>query len=189
MNKGDVIIIPTDTVYGLATRLYDKEGLEKIYEMKQRDLSKPIPLLVSSIEQVKSIAYVDDFAQKVMERFWPGPLTLVMKTTDEFKQQTGEETIAIRMPNHAKALSIIERIGILRVTSLNESGKKPLVNREEIEKQFGSKVKAIFWDTHKKKSNLASTVAKVEAGEVDIYRQGAISRDDILSLGANQIRI
>ncbi len=187
MNKGDVLIIPTDTVYGLATRLFDDEGLKKIYELKGRDLQKQIPILISSIDQLEGVCEYDDFTRKVMETFWPGPLTLILKTTDKFKQSTAEDTIAVRMPNHSKALFIIEQMGILRVTSLNKSGEPPLDDHKEIKKVFGPHVRAIFWQTKTDKPKLASTVARVENYQVDILREGVISAEDILSLRANKI--
>lgn len=188
MNKGDLIIIPTDTVYGLAARLYDEEGLEKIYELKGRDLSKQIPILISSINQLDDIAVYDDFAKRVMEIFWPGPLTIVLPTTELFKVRTGEDTIAVRMPNHSKALSIIDQSGVLRVTSLNKSGEPPLENQKMIMDMFGSKVRAVFWQSENfKPSNMSSTVAKIDGYDVEILREGSITKEDILSLRANKI--
>lgn len=189
MNKGDLLIIPTDTVYGLAARLFDDKGLEKIYALKGRDPSKPIPILISDIDQLEDIAVFDEFTRKVMETFWPGPLTLVLDTTEKFKRSTREETIAVRMPNHPKALNVIKRAGVLRVTSLNKSGEEPLEDRDEIRQLFGDDVVAIFWkkENEKKTQNLSSTVAKIKDDMVDILREGMITKEDILSLRANRI--
>ena len=188
MNKGDVIILPTDTVYGLATRLYDEVGLEKIYEIKGREQSKQIPILISDIEQLEDIATYDNFTKKVMEIFWPGPLTLILDTTEKFERKTGEKTIAVRMPNHSKALEIIQLCGVLRVTSLNKSGEPPMEDQKEIMNVFGSKVRAAFWQTpNYKPSNLSSTVAIVKEFDVQILREGAVTKEDILSLRANHI--
>ncbi len=187
MNKGDLIIIPTDTVYGLATQLFDEEGLNKIYALKGRDLSKQIPILISSVDQLEDIAHYDDFTYKVMEIFWPGPLTIVLNTTDSFKEKTGEESIAVRIPKHQKALEVLNLCGPMRVTSLNKSGEPPLENPEEIKALFGDKVKAIFWQGHTKRSDLSSTVAKISDGHVEILRQGAITKEDIASLRSNQL--
>lgn len=187
MNKGDVIIIPTDTVYGLATRLYDERGLEKIYEMKGRELSKQIPILISDISQLEDIASYDLFTQKVMEIFWPGPLTIVLKTREKFQEKTGEETIAVRIPNHPKALDVLQRFGPMRVTSLNKSGEPPLEDPNMIKEKFGHLVKAIFWQGDVKRSDLSSTVARISENEVEILRQGAITKEDIMSLRTNVI--
>lgn len=187
MNEGDVIIIPTDTVYGLATRLYDKKGLQKIYAIKARDLFKQIPILISDIEQLKEIAGYDGFTKKVMKIFWPGPLTIVLDTTEAFKRITGEDTIAVRMPKHPKTLDIINKQGVLRVTSLNMSGEPPLEDPAIIKAMFESKVKAIYWQGNYAKSNLASTVARISKDKVEILRDGAITKEDILSLRTNSV--
>ncbi len=187
MNKGDLIIIPTDTVYGLAARLYDEEALQKIYQLKGRDQSKQIPILISDISELKEIAEYDDFTLKVMETFWPGPLTIVLKTTELFESRTGEKTIAVRIPNHPRALYALRRCGVMRVTSLNKSGEEPLEDREKIQELFGSHVRAIFWQGKTKRLNQASTVASISQYNVEILREGAITKEDILSLRTNHI--
>jgi L-threonylcarbamoyladenylate synthase len=180
MNKGDLIVMPTDTVYGLAAMLYDEEALQKIYDVKGRDQSKQIPLLISSINQIKDIAIYDDQLKKIMEKFWPGALTIVMKTTQSFKQKTGEDTIAIRMPKHPKALALINDYGVLRVTSLNKSGEPPLESLEDIHKVFGHFVSEIHEHGEIAKSEISSTVISIVNGHIKILRQGEITREMLL---------
>ncbi len=179
MNKGELIVMPTDTVYGLAAMLYDEVGLHKIYEVKGREQSKQIPLLISSIDQIKDIAVYDDKIEKIMHKFWPGALTIVMRTTSAFKQKTGEDTIAIRMPKHPKALELINTYGVLRVTSLNKSGEAPLEDLKEIKDQFGDKVSEIYEHGNEPKSHVSSTVMIYLDGTIKILRQGSITIDDL----------
>ena len=94
MKKGELIIMPTDTVYGLCAMLYDQEALEKIYVLKGREQSKQIPILLSSIGEAKEIAIVSKEAEFIMERYWPGKLTIVLKATDLYKDKTSENTVA-----------------------------------------------------------------------------------------------
>lgn len=182
MNKGELIVMPTDTVYGLAAKLYDKEALQKIYEVKGRDQSKQIPLLISSIEQIKDIAIYDKHIEKLMRKFWPGALTIVMKTTPTFKQKTGEDTIAIRMPKHPKALALIHENGILRVTSLNKSGEKPLEDLNDIKEIFGSYVTHIYPHGDIEKSHVSSTVILIDGKDIKILREGPIKYEDLMQV-------
>ncbi|QWB96360.1 threonylcarbamoyl-AMP synthase [Mycoplasmatota bacterium] len=180
MNKGELIVMPTDTVYGLAAMLYDEIALQKIYEVKGREQSKQIPLLISSIDQIKDIATYDKKIKTLMDRFWPGALTIVMNTTDEFIKKTGESTIAIRMPKHPKALALIDEYGVLRVTSLNKSGEPPLESIEEIKKTFGHVVSEIYEQGDYLKSHVSSTVITFKNNKVIILRQGAIMLDELI---------
>ena len=79
MYLGDLIVIPTDTVYGLSAKLYDEKALAKIYQIKGRDESKKIPLLISKIEQLKDICIMSKLSQAFMKKYWPGPLTIILK--------------------------------------------------------------------------------------------------------------
>ncbi|MBE0701248.1 MAG: threonylcarbamoyl-AMP synthase, partial [Acholeplasmataceae bacterium] len=144
MKKGSVIVVPTDTVYGIACKLFDNTALERIYQIKGRDQSKQIPLLISNIKQLEDIILNTSYSKVLMHHFWPGPLTIIFRTNPSFRKKTHEETIAVRMPNHAFLLGLIEKEGVLRVTSLNRSGEPPLSNLEDIYQQFGTKVDDIY---------------------------------------------
>ena len=137
MKNGDLIIIPTDTVYGLAARLYDDEALEKIYKIKGRDKSKPIPILCSKMSDLLPIAETNIVSRAIMKNLWPGALTIVMPTTKQFFEMTGEKTIAARVPNHPVARELIEKYGVLRVSSLNKSGEQPMTDLRQIRNVFG----------------------------------------------------
>ncbi len=182
MYIGDVIIIPTDTVYGLAAKLYDEKALNKIYQIKGRDQIKQIPILVSKVEQLKDICEMSKLSLMFIKKYWPGALTLVLKTTPEFKLKTGEETVAVRMPKHPVALKLIDMNGALRVTSLNRSDEKPLSNLKEIEKRFGLLVKDIYPQGNITKSDISSTILDLTSKKIKIIRQGEISENEILAV-------
>lgn len=181
MYLGDLIVIPTDTVYGLAVKLYDEKALAKIYQIKGRDESKKIPLLISKIEQLKDICIMSKLSQAFMKKYWPGPLTIILKTTDMYKQKTGEDTIAVRMPDHPVALKLIDLNGPLKVTSLNKSNEKPLTNFKEIEKKFGPLVKEIYPQGNIVKSDISSTIIDLTTNKIVVVRQGEILESEILA--------
>ncbi len=178
MKNGELIILPTDTVYGLAAKLYDKEALEKIYQLKGREQSKQIPILCAKIEDLDEIAIISDDAKKLMLAFWPGAITFVLSTTQTFYEKTGEKTIAARIPNHKLALRLIETYGVLRATSLNKSGEPPMDDMNQIINIFGSDVHEIY-EQNETPSHVSSTVIDVSGEGFKMLRAGTITERDI----------
>jgi L-threonylcarbamoyladenylate synthase len=178
MKNGDLIVIPTDTVYGLAAKLHDLEALDKIYELKGRDQSKQIPILIANKTNLVHMVKMNAIAVELTRNLWPGPITFVFKTKPKFFALTGEKTVAIRMPNHPKAREIIEKYGPLRVTSLNQSGQPPLTDLDEIKRLFGPYVAEIF-EQDRDPSNLSSTVVDLTTPELKILRRGIVTEEDI----------
>jgi L-threonylcarbamoyladenylate synthase len=82
INRGGIAVFPTDTVYGIGCDPYNKDSVRKIYEIKSRNISKPFPVLVYSKDIAERIAFFDEFTKKIAEKFWPGPLTIILKLTD-----------------------------------------------------------------------------------------------------------
>lgn len=98
--KSNVIIFPTDTVYGIGASVYDQDGIRRIYEIKHRPLNKPLAVLCSSVEQIEEIAYLTDDARKLIKAFLPGALTIILRSKDKIKESMGLETIGVRIPNY-----------------------------------------------------------------------------------------
>ncbi len=92
MYEGDLIILPTDTVYGLAAKLYDDKALEKIYKIKGKKQSKQIPVLISSVEQLKDICIMSKFASELVKKYWPGALTIVLKQPQNTSKKQRRDT-------------------------------------------------------------------------------------------------
>lgn len=174
---GRVIIFPTDTVYGIGTKIFDIEGIKRIYNIKHRPLDKPLACLCYDLEQIKSIAVVNDVAIKLINKFLPGPLTLILKAKPEVKEKLGYETIGVRIPNHQLALSILKENGPMLTTSVNDSGYKPINEYEEIVIKYSNLVEDIY-NSYEKSSNLSSTVVKL-IDDIEILRVGQISLSDI----------
>jgi L-threonylcarbamoyladenylate synthase len=178
IKKNKIIILPTDTVYGIGTKINDKESLKKIYQIKKRDFTKPIAILFYSLEQIKDIVIIDIKIIKISLFFWPGALTLIVKTTPSFYNSTKEKKIGIRIPNHKLALNLLKDKGPLRVTSVNDSGQPPLNNFEEILNKYKHQVDYIY-PNNQKNSNTSSTVIDITVPSWRIIRKGNFSLEII----------
>ena len=172
-----VIIFPTDTVYGIGTPIFDLEGIKRIYKIKNRPLDKPLACLCSDLEQIKSICVVSSDAIKLINKFLPGALTLILESRPEVYEKIGYKTIGVRIPNYSKALDILKENGPMLTTSVNESGNVPLNEYEEIYKNYNDLVDYIY-DSDKSSSNHPSTVLSLIEG-VKVLREGDISLKDI----------
>ena len=174
MKNGSILIFPTDTVYGMGARLEDKKAYDKIYEIKKRDKEKMLPILISSTNDIKKIAVPNNRDIKIMECFWPGPLTVILKTNDSFFKKTSFKTIALRMPNHIKALKILKKYGPIWTTSLNDFYK--------IKEKYKKVAYKIYKDKFTEKDNYPSTVVDLTTDDIKILRDGIIKKEDIINL-------
>ncbi|WP_341266713.1 L-threonylcarbamoyladenylate synthase [Candidatus Phytoplasma fraxini] len=178
MHSHQIIIFPTDTVYGLGCSIYNYKGLTKIYQIKNRDPNKPISVLFSDLKQIKEIALIDNKIQKLALFFWPGPLTIIVFTHKKYFNLTKEKTIGIRIPNHPLALEILRNTGPLKTTSVNKSGEPPLNDYLEIKKQYQNKVDYIYLNNNFI-SNVNSTILDTTLSQWTILREGDISLSQI----------
>lgn len=182
LNNGAVGIFPTDTVYGIGCNALDCKALEKLYNIKQRSLNKPINILVSSIEMAKKyIENINTIEKELMNCFWPGGLTIIFQKSHIIPNllTAGFDTVGIRMPNNKVCLDIIDKFGFpLAMSSANISNKPPDNNLNSLMLDFSSKVDFIINDgeLHNK---IPSTIVKVEDNKINILREGSICRSDI----------
>ena len=180
LKESDIIVLPTDTVYGIGCKMQATDTLARLFEIKKRPFEKAIPVLVSSIEQANEFALFSEPELKLANHFWPGALTLILKTKKEFLALLGE-TVAVRMPRHKQTLEIIRKNGPLRVTSCNISGEKPLAYSSEIKKTFKDEVQHYVFDENETTfSNLPSTIVKLFNNNPEFIRIGEISQNQIL---------
>lgn len=173
---GKIICFPTDTVYGVGCILGDNEALNKIYELKNRDLSKPLAILVPSSESIMPfIKECPLIAKDLMDKYWPGALTIIFNKKenccDEFTR--GLSTIGFRMPNSKIALTVLEKFGPLATTSVNISNNPPINNLNQIIEHFGDKIDYIIEDKEIV-SEVSSTIIDVSKESPIILRQGNI---------------
>ena len=171
---GKIVCFPTDTVYGVGAMIDDKEGIDKIFRMKGRDQDKPLANLCANVEQIQPfIEEIQPFARELMNRYWPGALTLIFKTQEGIQIRNTKETIGFRMPNSEIALSILRRFSIMATTSVNMSGNKELNTLEEIEEMFGNQLDYLVID-QVELSKISSTVVDVRGEKSLVLRQGDI---------------
>ncbi len=134
IKRGEIIGVPTDTVYGFAADPYDESALERLYELKGRDDSKPISILVASVEQGLLLGALTDRALDLADQHWPGAVTLVVPRLDTVPEWLGDKkkrTIALRCPDHPVALELLELTGPLVVTSVNREDDQVVRTHEE----------------------------------------------------------
>jgi len=182
INQGGIAIFPTDTVYGIGCDPYNKESVEKIYEIKSRNISKLVPVLAYSKEIAARIAHFDEFTKTIVEKFWPGPLTIILKLTDEkLKESLNlKNKIAIRVPNHKCTLELLKKCDFLVGTSANISGCSSYTNPDECLKNLQDY--DILVDGGTITSKAESTIIEIEDGEIKIIREGSLTKEEILEL-------
>ena len=182
INQGGIAVFPTDTVYGIGCNPYNKDAVRKIYEIKSRDISKPFPVLAYSKEIVERIAVFDELAKKIVEKFWPGSLTVILKLTDESLKRTLNVTdkIAVRVPNHKCTLELLKKCNFLVGTSANISGHSSFTDPDECLKNIQKYDVFVNGGTISSKSE--STIIEIKDKEIKIIREGSLSHEEILGL-------
>lgn len=179
LNNGDVIIFPTDTVYGIGARVNDLVALEKIYEIKKRPKEKRLAVLCASIEDIEKIAYITDDAIKLINKYMPGGLTIILKSKEEVRNDFILETVAVRIPNHELALRILRENGPMATSSVNVSGAKPMNDYIEIIREFSEQVFYIYPNSCGL-SKVSSTIIDISKEEISLIRDGDIKFSEIL---------
>ena len=171
VQAGQTIAFPTDTVYGLGVISTDAQALERLKAAKGRPDSKPIPTMVASVEQLRTVACVDERAEKIAEAFLPGALTMVMKRQADLPEYmtNGWETIGVRMPDDAFAPML--------VSSANRSGEATGTTFEEVMRQLDGRIDGIVKGTCGCMS--ASTIIDLSQDEVKVLREGPITKAQI----------
>nr|AIF00227.1 Sua5/YciO/YrdC/YwlC family protein (rimN, SUA5) [uncultured marine thaumarchaeote KM3_12_F11] len=180
IENGGVIIFPTDTVYGIGCNPYDTNAVKKIYEIKSREKIKSLPVLASSIQIVKQISIIDEFTEKVIKKYWPGPLTLILKLKDKnLKESLNlEDKIAVRIPNSVCTLKLLNKCNLLVGTSANVSGDSSFTDPQECMKNV--KNYDVFVDGGTITSKGESTIIEIENEKIHVIREGALKKEDIV---------
>lgn len=135
LNQGGLAVFPTETVYGIGVNAFDEKAVSKLYEKKQRPLDKPLLMHISSIEMAEEIAYLDDIARKLIKKFTPGPLTLVVKSKKNLPEiaVAKGDTVGLRFPSNPFFIELSQKFGKpIAATSANISGEKSAVRTKEL---------------------------------------------------------
>ncbi|MFM1987042.1 MAG: hypothetical protein RIS18_1259 [Actinomycetota bacterium] len=179
--RGDLVVLPTDTVYGLGTDAFSKHGPQKLLAAKGRERNMPIPVLVGHVKALDGLAQrVDPITKSLAEAFWPGALTIVVKAQPTLQWDLGEtnQTVALRMPLNPIAIELLNAVGPMAVSSANKTGQPAATNVDEAISQLGESV-TIYLDGGQTPGNVASTIVDVSSGEIKVLRQGAIPLEEI----------
>jgi len=180
IKQGKIVVFPTETVYGIGTNGLDENAVKKLYEAKQRPLDKPISLLVSNMEMVNLIAKdITEIEYKIMEKFFPGPLTIILKKKDIVPDivTAGQGTIGVRMPSGEAARKLVELANVpIAAPSANISGQPSGTNLQEIKKHIEADY---YIDGGESELGVSSTIVKVVDGKPQILRQGKITLEEI----------
>lgn len=180
IKNGDVVAFPTETVYGLGADAWNPTAIQKIFTIKGRPSDNPLIVHVSSEEQIQKFSErIPDTAHILIEKFWPGPLSLVLHKKSKVLDAVtaGLDTVAIRMPDHAIALEFISQTGPLVAPSANKSGRPSPTKAEHVKADFGDHFPVI--DGKATKVGLESTVLDLTGDKPEILRPGSISRKEI----------
>lgn len=171
--RGEPVIVPTETVYGLACRPDIPGAVARIYQAKGRPETKPLPRMVATAEQVRGIVRAwPDAAERLAAAYWPGPLTLILHTSDG--------TIGFRIPDHPVIQALLMKVAVpLAVTSANRSGDTEALTAQDAAVALSGHV-PLALDAGPARGGIPSTVVDLSGPDVRILREGAISSADIL---------
>ena len=181
VRNGELIVLPTDTVYGIGADAFDPAAVRALLKAKGRGREMPPPVLIANADTVDALSMgLPAYARSLIEHFWPGPLTIVARQQPSLQWDLGDSrgTVAVRMPDHEVALAILERTGPLAVSSANKTGLTPAISAEVAEEMLGDDVAAIV-DAGLSPGGEASTIVDVTGDHGRILRRGALSLDDL----------
>lgn len=180
LKQGDLVVFPTETVYGLGASAWNPKAVQKIFEVKGRPSDNPLIVHISNVDMVKQFTpSVSARAKMLMQKFWPGPLTLIFKKRPEVPHviTAGLDTVALRMPAHPIALELIQLSGPLVAPSANKSGRPSPTRPEHIYADYGRKLPVI--DGGPCDIGIESTVLDLTSNPPVILRPGSITAADI----------
>ncbi len=181
--RGELVVFPTDTVYGLATRPDDPGATDRSFEAKRRPRHLSLPILVASTEEARTVGHFDERAERLVT-LWPGALTVVVPRAPASRSwQLGDEadTVGVRVPRHPLALAVLKASGPLAVTSANISGGSPAPTCDELHAIFGDLV-AVYLCQDEPLEGVASTVVDLAHGAARLVRAGALDPARIIEL-------
>jgi L-threonylcarbamoyladenylate synthase len=182
LQLGGLVAFPTDTVYGLAALPFKAKFIERLYIVKGRNSSKAISILLGNINHLNQVAaQMNSLASRLAERFWPGPLTLVVpRKTNLPDILSPDSTIGVRMPDHPVALTLLRQVGPLAVTSANLSGRGNATTAQEVVSQLGGRIHLVL-DGGETPGGVPSTVVNCTGSELIVLRSGPISLEMLQS--------
>jgi L-threonylcarbamoyladenylate synthase len=184
LQAGQLVVLPTDTVYGIAADAFSPSAEASLLAAKGRGRDMPVPVLVGSWRTLDGL--VDELGplgRRMVETFWPGPLTIVVRSAPSLAWDLGETrgTVAVRMPLQPVALEVLQQTGPLAVSSANRSGLPPAVDAQDAERQLGSSVR-VYLDGGPAGEPVPSTIVDLTGDHARVLRTGALDVDRLREL-------
>lgn len=181
VRRGLLVVVPTDTVYGLGADAFSPPAVQRLLATKGRGRDMPVPVLVASRAALQAVATsLPDSGYRLVDAFWPGALTLVVRHTPHLAWDLGDArgTVAVRMPDHPLALEVLRETGPLAVSSANRSGSPPATSAEEAVQAFGVEVE-VYLDGGPTAAAVPSTIVDLTGEVPAVLRAGALSPERI----------
>ena len=175
--KGALVVLPTDTVYGIGADAFRPSAVQSLLAAKGRGRDMPPPVLVGSVRAASAL--VEDlgpYGQELIDEFWPGGLTIVCRASRSLKWDLGESkgTVAVRMPQHPVALELLAETGPMAVSSANLTGHPPAMTAADAREQFGDAVE-VYLDGGQCETDIPSTIVDLTGDMPRLLRGGAVS--------------
>lgn len=185
VQRGALVVLPTDTVYGLGANAFSADAVTSLLAAKGRDRQSPPPVLIPDLRTVDGLGRdVPDGARALMEEFWPGALTVIVHAQLSLVWDLGDTqgTVALRIPDHAAALALLTRTGPLAVSSANVTGESAATDVSEAQKQLGESV-AVYLDGGEAPGGTASTIVDAtDPAGLRVVREGAIPSERLIDV-------
>lgn len=182
LDSAEIIAYPTETFYGLGVKYDQGEALERLYHIKQRPLDKAMPLIIGRTGLLTLVTHaISSAAERLMEKFWPGPLTLIFEACGNLSPYitAGTGKVAVRVPGKSFALDLARHLDYpITATSANITGMPPAETADRITDYFGNSICAVV-DDGKTPGQIPSTIVDVTGPEIRIMRQGIIPQKEI----------
>jgi L-threonylcarbamoyladenylate synthase len=181
VTRGELVVFPTDTVYGVATRPDDAEATARVFSAKGRPRERALPVLVASRDQARRVGAFDERAERLAGAFWPGPLTVIVPRADDavaWDLGGDPATVGVRMPHHVLALTLLAGTGPLAVTSANRSDQPTPSDCDGLVRAFGDLV-AVYLCQPEPPGGPPSTVVDLTGPRPRVQRAGAVSEQEL----------
>lgn len=187
LRRGELVVLPTDTVYGVAADAFNPGAVDALLAAKGRGRDMPVPVLVANQEMLAAlVGDLPEAAKALTAAHWPGALTVVVRHTPHLSWDLGDArgTVAVRMPDDEIALDLIARTGPLAVSSANRSGHPPATTMLDARLQLGASV-AVYLDGGPRSSGTPSSIVDLTGDEPRLLREGALSADQLRDHGVS----
>jgi L-threonylcarbamoyladenylate synthase len=180
LRDGEIVAFPTDTVYGVGVNAFDRSAVRKLYKAKKRPAEKAVPVFITQIDDLDQVARdVPDKAWKLLKKFWPGALTVVLLCSPNLPDEVtaGQDTIAVRLPAHPVCLELVKKVGSpLAVTSANISGQAAPTSAEDVLAQLEGRI-ALILDGGQTPTPHPSSIVDLSVYPPRLLREGDLSLD------------